>query len=221
MTTESRRLTPAIATDLFIDRNTRFYHGDSMLSIFRTGDRLSLEVVSSFADVEPGDVIVFCKKNGTNGKDDVVHRVISFTKAGLITRGDNNLRNDAIPVQLDQIIGKVAIVEGRRGEKKNVSGGLAGLRIAKLYWATTRFIFFCRTIYLRPYRALNLSKIVSKFWHPEIVKVRLQIEHGHIIKYLYDHHTVAVWDTTLHKFDCRKPFDLVIPSPLEKIKASS
>jgi signal peptidase I len=212
------RSMPPVFADAPIDKATLFYHGDSMRRTFRNGDRLLLAPVLSFSEINPGDVIVFCSKNSTNREDNVVHRVVAITDPGLITRGDNNSFYDPFPVQLDQIIGKVDFLEDRRGNKKNITGGATGLRFARLSWATTRLNSWCRAILRKIYRISSLQWLAKKLWHPEIVQISLQIEDGQLIKYLYKHRTVAVWNAKLQKFDCRKPFDLVIPFPLEITK---
>ena len=213
----SRSISP-VFTDAPIDKATRFYRGDSMRSTFRTGDRLLLAPVFSFTEIKPGDVIVFCSKNSMNREDNVVHRVVAIVDPGLITRGDNNLFYDPFPVQLDQIIGKVDFLEDRRGNRKNITGGATGLWFARLSWAFTSLNSWCRAILRKTYRIPSLSRLVIKLWNPKIVQISLQVEDGQLIKYLYKQHTVAVWDAKLQKFDCRKPFDLVIPSPLENSK---
>jgi len=189
----------------------RFYRGDSMRGTFRLGDRLLIEPVL-FVDIYPGDVIVYRGTNEQENVEDVAHRVVAITENGLITRGDNNSRHDFTPVQCDQIIGKVVEMERRR-RKQVVVGGAKGLRRAKLQWAILRLDRFVRRLFRFPYHLLRNSQIIPKLWRPFITEINLKTERGLLVKYIYKQRTVAIWDVSQHKFNCRKPFDLVIPPP--------
>jgi signal peptidase I len=191
--------------------NTRYYRGNSMSGTFRLGDRL-IVVPATSVDIMVGDIIVFYRTNHVDEKDEIVHRVVAINNREYFTRGDNNLFCDLNPVQLEQIIGKVVMVENG-GRKQVVMGGAWGLRRAKLKWTTLRLNRFARRLFQLPYNLLRNSQILSKLWRPIIMKIRLQTEDGLMVKYIYKHRTVAIWDLTRQRFDCRKPFDLVIPPP--------
>jgi len=194
-----------------INENIRFYRGNSMRGIFCLGDYLLIMPVS-FADIYPGDVIVYRGTSEQENVEDVAHRVVAITENGLITRGDNNSRHDFTPVQCDQIIGKVVEMERRR-RKQVVVGGAKGLRRAKLQWAILRLDRFVRRLFRFPYHLLRNSQIIPKLWRPFITEINLKTERGLLVKYIYKQRTVAIWDVSQHKFNCRKPFDLVIPPP--------
>jgi len=70
-----------------------------------------------------------------------------------------------------------------------------------------------RWLFRKPYHLLLFSGIITKLWEPVFYKLTLQTEDGPLVKYIYRQHTVAVWDANLKRFDCHKPFDLVIPRP--------
>jgi signal peptidase I len=196
-----------------IDENIRFYRGDSMRGTFHLGDRLLIEPVL-FADIQLGDVIVYRGTNGQGNAEEVVHRVVAITEDGLITRGDNNRRHDFSPVQRDQIIGKVVEMENG-GRKQAVVDGSKGLRRAKLRWAILRLDRVVRLLFQFPYHLLRNSQIVPKLWRPVITEIHLKTDCGPLVKYIYKQRTVAVWDASQKRFDCRKPFALVIPNPEE------
>ena len=189
----------------------RFYRGNSMRGTFYPGDYLLITPVS-FASIYPGDVIVYRGITEQEISEDVVHRVVAITETGLITRGDNNRCHDFAPVQCDQIIGKVVEME-RGGGKQVVVSGSKGLRRAKLQWAILRLDRFVRLLFRFPYHKLRNSQIIPKLWRPVITEIHLKTERGSLVKYIYKRRTVAVWDASQKKFDCRKPFDLVIPHP--------
>jgi hypothetical protein len=72
-----------------------------------------------------------------------------------------------------------------------------------------------RALFRKPYGLLKKSRLVAMVWRPKIIKMRIQMEQGPSIKYLYNMCTVAVWDPTRQHFNVVKPFDLVIPHPEE------
>jgi hypothetical protein len=178
-----------------------------MTPTFRAGHLLYVRPRSQ--DLAVGDVIVFT--NPVN-KRHIVHRIVSVTGAQLITRGDNNLRHDAIPVPVEQVVGKVEMVEDR-GVLKPVIGGWKGLWKAKVRWAALRLDNWVRRIFLRPYRALRRSGLVARLWRPAIVRLSLQNENGPLVKYIHKRRTVAVWFPSQQRFVSYKPYDLVIPPP--------
>jgi len=207
-------LKSSIAVDVPIEENIRYYRGNSMNGTFRKGDRLVIAPVLPSA-ISNGDVIVFCLTNRQGETEEIVHRIVAIMEGGFITRGDNNYSRDFDPVRPDQIIGKVVMVEdGKRGKK--VVGGSGGLRKAKL-----RRIFLAgdhgfRRLFRQPYHLLRLSKIMPKVWRVKIDKIHLKTGHGLLIKYLYRGRTVATWNPDRTRFECSKPFDLVIFSPEEQ-----
>lgn len=73
----------------------------SMEPALSVGDML---VVAPQESYEVEDVVVF-----QTGRSAVVHRIISITKEGVITRGDANNTDDE-PIALESIKGKVIIV---------------------------------------------------------------------------------------------------------------
>jgi hypothetical protein len=196
---------------LTLEKNIRFYLGKSMGGTFHLGDRLVIGPIS-LTDIRPGDVIVFHDVNHKDDMEEVVHRVVRVTGDRLITRGDDNSINDLEPIHFEEVIGKVEAIEnGNR--KLRVAGGRKGLIMARVRWEFSQFYRWGRKLIGHPYQLLRLSGIVPKIWKPEISQVYLQTEHGVLIKYLYKQQSIGVWDQSLQRFECRKPFDLVIPCP--------
>jgi signal peptidase I len=187
------------------------YRGPSMVPTFQNGDFLYLR--STAQKVVIGDVIVII---APNNKEFIVHRIISASPEGLITRGDHNRLYDPSPVTLDQIVGKVELVENKRGIKP-VANGLLGLWLARIWHTVFWLERLFRRMFWKPYQLVRKSGLVSFIWRPNIIKMQVQKADGSQVKYIYKQCTVAIWDPTLQRFDCRKPFDLVIPYP-EKAK---
>lgn len=185
------------------------YHGPSMTPTFQNGDFLFLR--SDGQKLGKGDVIVF---TDPVKKEIIVHRIISITKEDVFTRGDHNRLPDALPVKLEQIIGKVEFVENKRGIK-TVANGFWGLCLARIWHTFFGADRLVRRIFWMPYNFIRERRVAVYFWRPQISKIQVQSEYGRQVKYLYKNRTVATWDSTRRRFDCRKPFDLVIPSPLE------
>jgi len=182
------------------------YLGPSMNPTFQSGDLLYTRPVPQ--KLFRGDVIVFAdtKMNGF-----IVHRIVRASFDSLITKGDHNHLCDP-PLKLDQVVGKVELVENKAGRKQVINGSW-GLRMAQIRYFASQLDPLLRQIFRVPYQLLRKSGVVSVIWRPSIVIIHLQSEGQTLVKYIYKHRTVAVWNSALQQFDCLKPFDLIITSP--------
>lgn len=185
------------------------YRGPSMTPTFQNGDFLYLR--SARQKLVKGDVIVI---DTTNNNGFIVHRIVSASLEGFITHGDHNRLCD-LQVSLDHIVGKVEFVENKRGIKR-VANGLLGLGLARIWHTIFWLDRFFRQMFWLPYQAFRKSGLTSLIWRPKIVKMEIKNADRLQVKYIYKQRTVATWDPMLHRFDCRKPFDLVIPHPEEQ-----
>jgi hypothetical protein len=177
-----------------------------MFPTFQIGDFLYSR--STMQKLAQGDVIVFADSEN-NGF--IVHRIISTSFEGLIARGDHNRLCDS-PITLDRIVGKVELVENKSGIK-SVSNGFLGLWLARFWHSLFWLDRFFRLIFWVPYRAFRKSGLINYIWRPNIVRMKVKNPNGSQVKFIYKQSTVATWDPTYRRFDCRKPFDLVIPRP--------
>lgn len=192
-----------------------------MRGTFRQGDYLSVEPAGS-ALLQPGDVVIYCKLDSGDSDDcKIAHRVVKIVPGGMLTRGDFNPRADVDVVLEENIIGRVVQFE-RNGKTRRVRGGRWGVwRGRWLHWWNPARIQIKRWILKhifplgRPfYRWLRSSGVVARLWHPSIVKVQLETEHGPLIKFAVNgKRTVAYWWPEAKRFSCRKPYDLIIPRP--------
>jgi signal peptidase len=97
------------------------YLGSSMYPTLRVGDGMKI-VPYSTGKIQAGDVVVF---RSSDGEKNIVHRVISLSSSGIITRGDNNPEPDTVPLTPDDIMGRVVSVN--RGYKTVIiHGGTRG-----------------------------------------------------------------------------------------------
>jgi hypothetical protein len=214
----ARQSTPAADTlcRTLTDQDTvRFYHGRSMLGTFRPGDYLTIEPVR-MANVHPGDVVVYRGREEAGESEEIVHRAVAITPAGLVTRGDNNRRLDAAPVTEETLLGRVTRVE-RKGRMRSVWGGRRGLLWARglRTWRRARRLGWrlLRSVGRRPYVWLRERGLLRRLWRPSIVILRVATEHGPLVKYLHRGRAVARWRPEGDAFVCHKPYDLVIPRP--------
>lgn len=197
----------------------RFYRGRSMLALFRPGDYLVLEVVP-FAQIRPGDVIVFRSTRSEAGEEAIVHRVVEGLPEGLRTRGDTNPRPDADLVTAAHFLGRVVALE-RRGRHIPVRGGQPGTREVRLILAArwVRGVAWQAGLFLgRPlWRLLRASRLPVLLWRPAIRRVRFAAKEGVIIKYICHGRTVARWqpgsETRRGSFQCVHPYDLILFRP--------
>ena len=191
------------------------YHGISMNPTYQNGD--FLYVREETRNLRVGDVIVFSSLNDPSRT--TVHRIISPSNSGYITRGDHNRLNDVKPISIERIIGKVEYLENNRGTRQAVNGTF-GLLWARIWHTIIAVDRFSRRLFWLPYNFIRKKQIARKFWRPKLVKLKLQSEKGQRIKYIFKKKTVAVWDSTNQWFECRKPFDLIISSPIETTELS-
>jgi len=196
---------------IYIKENMRYYRGNSMRGTFQIGDRLLIKPVL-IVDIIPGDIIVYQRPNNKENTEEMVHRVVALREGKLITRGDQNRTLDLTPVQSNQIIGKV-IAKENRGYRQVVVGGEKGLQRAKLRWAILRLNRFAYRLFIFPYRLFRNSRFISMLWRPVTTKIHLKTEGGLVVKYIYKQKTIAIWEAASKRFNCRKPYDLVIFPP--------
>jgi signal peptidase I len=181
------------------------YQGSSMHPTFKAGQ--VLYVRPKIRGIQAGDVIVF-----ESDDEFVVHRVRSVTKNGVHTRGDNNPGDDRGLIPFERIVGVVDEVNDW-GKVQKVSGGGKGLRFARFRWILNGMFRRILPGLGAPYRWLKGCGLIQSLWRPRIVQMRLKTSKGTIIKYLVGGKTVATWQPGISRFRCKKPYDLVIPSP--------
>ncbi len=204
------RLLPASARALGLTR-CFIYTGPSMTPTFRPGQMLYIRAAPR--NLQPGDVIVFAQsaKSGY-----VTHRIIAATPAGFITRGDHNARVDDGVATCERIVGRVEMVEDR-GRVKPVRGGRRALWWARLWWGARWIEQWARVIFGAPYRALRASAIARRILQ-RIIALRLeyvsvQTAQGTLVKTLHRGKVVARWYPGTRRFECAKPYDLVLAPP--------
>jgi signal peptidase I len=184
-----------------------FYHGTSMLPTFRKRDYLFFQK-TSVAGINRGDIIVFNCQNTTE-INPCVHRIIVRTTVDLITRGDNNPKNDKDPVTEKNLIGKVTHYE-RNGKIHKVWNGRLGMLRARFLHGRLHGISVAKFLLRKPYRAVKKTGIVAKFWHPEITIIHFETQDGLLVKYAHKGRTVASCWTDTNQWWFRRPYDFVI-----------
>jgi signal peptidase I len=189
----------------------RAYHGGSMLGTLRPGDQVVIEPVPLTA-IRPGDVVAFRPTAADDGKLPIVHRVVAIRPAGLLTQGDNNAQADEELVAADRLLGRVTHVE-RHGRQRLVRGGRAGQLWVVYLRARRRAYNLAARLGRGLYRRLRASGLMRRVWRPKITRVRLVNNHGTQVKYVCGGRTVARWWPHQNRFQCQKPYDLVIPRP--------
>lgn len=181
------------------------YRGSSMHSTFGQGHVLYVRPESK--KLRPGDVIVYRK-----GEYFIVHRVITVNGACVMTRGDNNSREDSDQIQLSQIVGAVEQVDDW-GNTRQVTGGHKGLFLARLRWGFSAIFTWASPVVGAPYRWLKSSKLMIRIWHPKVIQVKTNSSLGPMIKYIVGGKTVATWIPNYKRFLCKRLYALVIFPP--------
>jgi hypothetical protein len=189
----------------------RAYHGGSMLGTLRPGDQVIIEPVP-FTAIRPGDVVAFRPTTADDDKLPIVHRVVAIRPAGLLTQGDNNAQVDEELVTAERLLGRVVYVE-RDGRRRLVRGGRVGHLWVVYLRAQRRAYNLAARLGRGPYRRLRASGLMRRVWRPRIIRVRLFNNHSTLVKYVCGGRTVARWRPHQSRFECQKPYDLVIPRP--------
>lgn len=120
------------------------YTGSSMSPALKALDTIHVSLCEG-KQIRRGDVIVFSPPGSNNM---VVHRVVSISDQGLMTRGDNNNEIDPWSLSPDRIIGYV-VQSQRKNRLLTIYGGTRGL----LYASAVRFL-------------RNIDSIISSFLNP-------------------------------------------------------
>jgi hypothetical protein len=179
-----------------------------MTPLFRPGDSLCIRAVA-FGQIRPGDVVVFRRGSAAGGEVRVAHRVVRVTLGGLFTRGDRNAHTDEEPVTPVNLQGRVESLE-REGRQVAVLGGLPGLLAAGIARLKRRVRRRVKVSVSAPYQILRSSGIVRLAWRPNLSAIHLETPDGPLVKFLDGRLTVARWWPESGRFECRKPYDLVI-----------
>lgn len=194
-----------------------FYHGRSMRSVFRPGDCLGVQA-ARVEDLQVGDVVVYNVSLLEDQNHELVHRIVAITPGGLVTQGDGNQFPDPMPVTQEILIGQVTHFQ-RGGRTFCVLDGRWGILYAHAARLAERVIRLFRqglsSLAGRPYRWLRQSGLVIRLWRPPVQKVELNTKDGLLVKYVCWGRTVARWWPEMGRFECRKPYDLVLWGELE------
>jgi signal peptidase I len=189
----------------------RVYHGRSMLGTLRPGDQVFIAPVP-FTTIRPGDVVAFRSTTADDGKIPTVHRVVAIKPGGLLTQGDNNAQVDDVGlVTADRLLGRVTYAE--RGGRRLVHGGRAGQLWVVYLRAWRRAYNLAARLGRGLYQRLRASGLMRRVWRPKITRVRLVNNRGTQVKYVCGGRTVARWWPHQNRFECQKPYDLVIYRP--------
>lgn len=193
-------------------QNAYFYRGTSMTRTFKKGDYLFFQNFP-ITEIKCGDTIVFEDNISNEPKKQCVHRTIHKSEQNLITRGDNNPKNDEEPVTKKNLVGKVTHYE-RNGKIHKVWNGRLGMLRARVLHGRLHAIRAIKFLLRKPYRLLKKTGVVSKLWRPEIETIYFQTPDGLLVKYIHKGRTVASFWTDTNRWWFKRPYDFVIGSKL-------
>jgi signal peptidase I len=189
-----------------------FFSGRSMLGTFKEGDWLKIEK-NKIKEVKIGNVAVFMSAKEAAQERHCIHRVVSLAEKSLITRGDNNPKNDEELVTEENLIGRVTHYE-RNGKIYKVWNGRLGLLRARVLHGRLHVIRATKFFLRKPYRMLKKTGIVSKLWQPEIETIYFETQDGPLVKYVHKGKTIASCWVDSNRWWFRRPYDSVIgPQP--------
>ena len=151
--------------------STRFFvhRGSSMLPALADGDVLDV-ASNDRASPRIGDVVLFLPSGFASP---VAHRVIRLAVSRIITRGDNNDREDPWPLRPADILGRV--VAARRGAvRRRIRGGRAGLVEARAARRARGLAVAVRRMLHLPYRRFAAAGVIYRL-SPSRVRPRLVV----------------------------------------------
>lgn len=187
------------------------YRGQSMSPTFRPGHVLYVRPTAQ--DIQVGDVIVFLHPTANIY---YVHRVVSKTQGGWITRGDNNPFEDSWLVTPEDVVGRVEVMEDLEYFKPVKGGNWGTWQVKKgrmISWLGKRlrpvFRFFHHWLFYSPKIRWALQRIFVR----QVKVIHLNTPDGVLIKTLYRGQTISRWWPETNRFECRIPYDLIIPTP--------
>jgi hypothetical protein len=192
-----------------------YYQGCSMSDVFLPGDLLTI-TPAVITGIRPGDVVIYRWMDRKGQSADVVHRVVAVQDGGLVTRGDNNPQPDSRLVTEAMLLGRVTSVQ-RGYQSRRVQGGGWGLFQADVRRAWRSVKRSNRRWISRlggqAYRWVRQRNLARRLWRPRLVRLLLASERGPLIKFICNQRTVATWEPDTGRFQCRKPYDLIIRRP--------
>ena len=180
--------------------------GDSMWGTLADGDCLWVSPIP-FESLQAGDVVAF-----EAGGKVVVHRIVERDENVFRTQGDGNWSRDSAPLTAANLVGKVTDRE-HRGVRLPVAGGARGHRRAIVLRAVSRWRLRFRHGRTSPYRLLRASRVASLFWRPRIAVASFVSPEGSTVKFIHRGRTVALWRPQARKWECRRPYDLILSPP--------
>jgi signal peptidase I len=201
-----------------IKTDSLFYSGRSMAGTFIGCDRVKVEK-NKINEIKIGDVVVFISACEGEKETHFVHRVVSFVDKSLITRGDNNPKQDEEPVTEENLIGKVTHYE-RNGEIHKVWNGRLGLLRARVLHTRLHVIQTAKFFLRKPYRMIKKTGTVAKLWRPKIETIYFETQDGPLVKYTHKGRTVASCWTETNQWWFRRPYDFIIRPKLKSRKQS-
>lgn len=176
-----------------------FYLGQSMKGTFKPGDWLQIEKAAWNA-IDRGDVIVF-KPQAQENSSTIVHRVMSRSCRGMITRGDANPEPDVHPVVEAECLGRAVAFE-RAGRRRIVRNGIRG-RIHVRRLRAGRILLRSSA---RPFR-LFFKLVREHGWLTFLFSTSIQEVHfktpdGLLVKFIRKGKTVGTWWPAKNQLIC-------------------
>jgi signal peptidase I len=155
-----------------------------------------------------GDVIFFLPPHNDQ---QVVHRIVRVTSAGISTLGDNNAREDNYLIQTTSIKGHVVAVW--RGQKRRkIAGGIEG-RLIGGWLRLRRVLDRGMSPVLHPlYRALSQRGVIARFL-PAAFRPRVVVFHTQgrdQFQLLLGKRIIGQYDEHLRQWLIRRPFQLFV-----------
>jgi len=186
-----------------------------MANTFKPGDYLIL-VTTTIAEIRPGDIVVFHDNEHLDNTSELVHRIVMVRPNGLVAKGDNNTFPDKLLVTNDNLIGRVTMYH-RNGKNRVVLRGQLGLLYLRVLRVQHVLLDFLKKQGGSIYPWLRNSNLLAYIWKPIINEVSLITEEGQLVKYICKGKTVGQWWPEKKRFECKKPYDLVIPHPVTRV----
>lgn len=178
-----------------------------MLPTIKSGDAYLLTIINDYKQLKKGDIIVYYDSiKDTN----IVHRIVRIYENGVITRGDNNNKEDPYLIEFKDIKGIVKKIV--RGDKEiNLRGGRIGLYKHKFLLFNKKII----PIIKKPLKIIYnfLAKIKLFYFIHNFIKIEIiQInrDNQYVLMAVHKGKTIGKKSNITNVWEFKPPYKLFI-----------
>lgn len=178
-----------------------------MLPTLKSGDAYFLSIINNYKQLKIGDIIVYYDSvRDTN----VVHRIVKIYENGVITRGDNNNKEDPNLIEFKNIKGIVKKII-RADKVINIRGGRIGFykhKFLLLIKKVKTIIHIPSKIIYNFLANIKLFHFMHNFFKIEIVKIKR--DNQYFLIAVYKGKTIGKKNVRTNVWEFKPPYKLFL-----------